>query len=231
MNSLLKNASLEEIVKGYIETESHYICLFCSEAFEKGEIFEENDHYYDAKKMVEIHTEKEHGTILENLFKQDAKEFGLTEAQLGMLKAFAFDKSDEEIYDEFQITPSTIRNYRQKLREKQQQAKLLMAITELIDINKVKGTIHLNRKERQTIQNYFSVNGVLKEIPNKEKKRMVVLKHVVRPLKTTKAYTEAELIKYLKSIYENASELKQALLDANLISQTEKQTYIKQKLK
>ena len=119
---MLENATLKEIIQGYMETPTHYICLFCHESFEKGEIFEEDDHYYDARKMVEIHTEKEHGTVLEVLFKQDAKEFGLTDGQLSMLKSFAVDKTDLEISEEIGITPSTIRNYRQKLREKQQQA-------------------------------------------------------------------------------------------------------------
>lgn len=229
MNDLFKNATFEELVQGYRETEDAYVCLFCQEIFEKGEVFEEDDHYYDARKMVEIHTEKKHGTVLENLFKEEGKTFGLTDAQLGMLRAFAFGKSDKEIFDEFAITPSTIRNYRQKLRERQQQAKFLMALTELVSIQKEKGTIHLNRKERQIVQNYFLPNGVLREIPNKEKKRLIVLKQVLRPLKAEKLYSELEFTKFIKGIYTDADELKEVLLDSGLVIRNEKNQYIKQK--
>lgn len=231
MASLLKDASLEELVKGYKETDDYYICLFCGKAFEKGEIFEENNHFYEAKKMVEIHTEKEHGSVLDCLFDLDGKDFGLTDGQLAMWKAFAYDKSDEEIYDEFQITPSTIRNYRQKLREKQQQAKLLMALSVLIDEGKQKGTLHLNRKEKQVIQNFFNVDGTLREIPSKEKKRLIVLKHIIQPLKVGKVYSESELIKFLKPLYKDSFVLKEALMETGLIEEKEGHTYIKVKSK
>ena len=231
MDNLLKYASLEEIAQGYKETDDYYICLVCGKSFEKGEVFEENDHFYDAKKMVQIHTEKEHGRILDILFDLDAKEFGLTDSQLGMLKAFAYDKSDEEVFDEFQITPSTIRNYRQKLKEKQQQAKFLMALTHLIDDEKKKGTIHLNRKEKLIVQNYFNVDGTLKELPSKDKKKMVVLKHIVHPLKVGKKYTESELIKYLKAITKDPYELIDLLVENQLMVLDENKNYMKQKTK
>jgi len=231
MDSLFKGASLEEIVQGYKETEDYYICLFCGKVYEKGEIFEENDHYYEAKKMVEIHTEKEHGTVLNHLFSLDGKEFGLTDAQLAMMKAFAYDKSDEEIFDEFQITPSTIRNYRQKLREKQQQAKYFMALSQLIEEGKQKGTLHLNRKERQIVQNYFNLDGTLRELPTKEKKRIVVLKQIIRPLKVGKSYSESEISRILKSVSTDVDEMKQALLESGLLIENENHTYNKQKSK
>lgn len=231
MDNLLKYAKLEEVVQGYKETDDYYICLVCGKTFEKGEIFEENDHFYDAKKMVRIHTEKEHGRVLDLLFDLDAKEFGLTESQLGMLRAFAYDKSDEEVFEEFQITPSTIRNYRQKLREKQQQAKFLMALTHLIEDEKKKGTIHLNRKEKLIIQSYFTVDGKLKELPSKEKKKMVVLKHIIQPLKIGKVYSDNDVMKLLKGITRQPLDLKEELITSGLLVVDENNNYAKQKSK
>ena len=227
MDQMILNADLKEIIQGYKETEDYYICLVCGKMFEKGEIFEENDHFYDAKKMVEIHTEKEHGRIIDILFELHGKHFGLTNSQLGMLRAFAYDKSEEEIYEEFQITPSTIRNYRQKLREKQQQAKLLSALSELVRDEKRKGTMHLNRKEKAIIQQYFTQDGYLKEIPSKSKKKFVVLKHIIQPLKTGKKYSENELNKYLKSRTVQCSEVKESLMEQGLIIVDEQNNYYK----
>lgn len=231
MANLLKEATYEQLVQGYRETEAYYVCLVCGKVFEKGEIFEENGRFYEAKKMVEIHTEKEHGKIIDLLFEMDGKDFGLTESQLGMLKAFAYDLSDEEIFEEHQITPSTIRNYRQKLREREQQAKHLAALTHLIEQEKQNGTMHLNRKEKQIVQNSFYTDGTLKEIPSKEKKRMVVLKQIVRPLKVGKVYTKQEIDKYLKNIYLHYEDLRQTLIDAGLLLEGENQTYSKVKTK
>lgn len=231
MDNLLLNATLQEIVQGYKETEDFYICLICGKMFEKGEVFEDNDRYYDAKKMIEIHTEKEHGRIIDVLFDMEGKNFGLTDSQLGMMKAFAYEKSEEEIYDEFQITPSTIRNYRQKLREKQQQAKLLTALTQLVKQERTKGTIRLNRKEKLIIQQYFNTNGVLKELPNKGKKKMIILKHVIQSLKVGKKYSENELTKYLKSYTAKPTEIKSALIECGLLSVDEQNNYFKEKAK
>lgn len=231
MDNLLLNATLQEIVQGYKETEDFYICLICGKMFEKGEVFEDNDRYYDAKKMIEIHTEKEHGRIIDVLFDMEGKNFGLTDSQLGMMKAFAYEKSEEEIYDEFQITPSTIRNYRQKLREKQQQAKLLTALTQLVKLERTKGTIRLNRKEKLIIQQYFNTNGVLKELPNKGKKKIIVLKHMIQSLKVGKKYSENEITKYLKSYTAQPIEIKSALIECGLLSVDEQNNYFKEKAK
>ena len=135
--------------------------------------------------------------------------------------------SEEEIYEEFQITPSTIRNYRQKLREKQQQAKLLSALSELVRDEKRKGTMHLNRKEKAIIQQYFTQDGYLKEIPSKSKKKIVVLKHIIQPLKTGKKYSENELNKYLKSRTVQCSEVKESLMEQGLIIVDEQNNYYK----
>ena len=140
-------------------------------------------------------------------------------------------KSMEEVFEEFQITPSTIRNYRQKLREKQQQAKFLMALTHLIEDEKKKGTIHLNRKEKLIIQSYFTVDGKLKELPSKEKKKMVVLKHIIQPMKIGKVYSDNDVMKLLKGITRQPLDLKEELITSGLLVVDENNNYTKQKSK
>ena len=103
--------------------------------------------------------------------------------------------------------------------------------THLIEQEKQNGTMHLNRKEKQIVQNSFYTDGTLKEIPSKEKKRMVVLKQIVRPLKVGKVYTKQEIDKYLKNIYLHYEDLRQTLIDAGLLLEGENQTYSKVKTK
>lgn len=141
LSEIFWNASVEELKKGYVfkEDTEEYICLLCGKSFEKGIIYPENDIMYDAGKYIEVHISKEHSSTFEFLLNLDKKYTGLTEHQKNLLKFFQMGYSDSDIVKEQEGgSTSTIRNQRFTLREKERQAKVFLAIMELLRVKPVK---------------------------------------------------------------------------------------------
>lgn len=129
---LFWEASIEEVKRGFIEEDEVYKCIICEEGFEKGRIYQLEDKFFDAKKAVELHIKEKHGSTLAYLLGMNNAFTGVSPAQLELLKLMAAGLSDKEIAAKLQVTPSTIRNHRYKLREKEKQARLFLAMMELI---------------------------------------------------------------------------------------------------
>src|SRR5690349_20898627 len=99
MINKLANMSVEEIKNGYsfnIQSDK-YICNICGREFENGEIFKIDDRYFDAGKMVKIHTQKEHEDMLHILSSFDKKYIGITENQKELLSMIYSGMTDNEI--------------------------------------------------------------------------------------------------------------------------------------
>lgn len=126
------NAKVTELIKGYVENDEIYECIFCGERFTKGQIYKIDDLFFDSKKTAEMHIEKKHGSSLEYILGMNSSFTGLSEIQTELLKMMASGLTDKEISEKLDIAKSTIRNHRFKLREKEKQAKLLLAIMEMV---------------------------------------------------------------------------------------------------
>lgn len=130
-SELFWNASIEEIKNGYIydSVSDSYICLICGKSFENGIIYPENNIFYEAKKYIELHIKKEHSSMFEYLLNMNKKYTGLTDHQKELLLLLKSGLNDKEIASSFgETSPSTIRNHRFKLREREKQAKIFLAI-------------------------------------------------------------------------------------------------------
>lgn len=180
---------------------------------------------YDAKKATEFHIGKSHGSSLEYLLGLNNTFTGISEIQRELLLLIASGVSDKEIALKQGVAQSTIRNHRYKLREKEKQARLFLAMMELIssntkkkvnildedtlcDAHKTATTIddryNVTDKERESIiKNYMNENGEIKIYPAKEKKKIVVLAEVTKNLLKETKYSEKEINRILKRVYED----------------------------
>ena len=132
-SELFWNASLEELKCGYIQDENHYTCLLCGEIIEKGIVYPHEDVLYEAERFMRIHIDREHQSVFDYLIQLDKKLTGLTEHQNRLLHLFYQGKSDAEVQKELGIgSASTIRNHRFVLKEKERQAKMFLALMELL---------------------------------------------------------------------------------------------------
>lgn len=232
---ILWDSSIDEVKKGYVETYDNYICVFCNENFEKGRIFKIDDNYYDARKMTEIHVKEEHNSSLGYLLNMNSDFLGISEVHKELLKKMASGLSDKEIALNMGIAQSTIRNHRYKLREKEKQARLFLATMELLSEATAKGInvlesevitdphktattlddrYNITDKEREiTIKTYIDENGGLKSYPAREKKKIIVLREIIKNFSEGKSYSEKEVNRILKRIYEDNATLRRALIE------------------
>ncbi|MFD1851543.1 DUF2087 domain-containing protein [Oceanobacillus bengalensis] len=215
------DATIEELCKGYVYESStdDYICLLCNKSFENGVIYPIDNVLYEAKKAIGHHIKEVHGSTFDYLIQMDKKYTGLSEHQKELLQFFKNGVSDKEIATETGGSNSTIRNHRFKFREKEKQAKVFLAIMNLlkkdedtkdsfIDIHKgakmvdERYAITTEEKER-VLSTYFDkgLDGPLKTFPSKEKRKIIVLQHLLKSFEIKSSYSEMEVNEILKKVY------------------------------
>ncbi|GGG62861.1 DUF2087 domain-containing protein [Paenibacillus radicis (ex Gao et al. 2016)] len=227
MTELFWTFSLEEIKKGYayIGEKGHSRCLICGEQFEDGEVFRlpGEDKWYDARKYAAYHVETAHGSMLGYLLGLDKKTNGLTDLQKDLIRDFAAGLSDAEIVKKAGSgSASTIRNHRFVLKEKARQAKLLLAVIELMEegapletpkfvpvhrtATQVDERYAITEAEQQSVlKQYFpqGPDGPLTHIPRKEKKKISILRHIASYFEPGQRYTEKQVNEQLKKFWED----------------------------
>ncbi|MFX0548990.1 DUF2087 domain-containing protein [Hathewaya histolytica] len=237
------DATIEQVKKGYVEEEECFTCLICGEKFIKGKIYNVDSEFFDSEKTTEIHVKNNHGSMLYYILNMNKNFTGITEVQREILLNFSTGKSDKEIAMEMGIATSTIRNHRYKLREKEKQAKLFLAMMQLLpsgtekkiseldnnnlcEIHKTATMIdhryNITEEEKMNvIKNNFDSNGALKTYPVKEKKKVIILEEIIKNFNKGKFYTEKDINKILKRIYEDYATLRRALVEYGFIDRTD----------
>lgn len=236
------DSSIEEIKDGFIEEDKKYKCIVCSDEFTKGRIYEIEGGLYESRKAAEIHVDEKHGTMLQYLLNMNTDFTGISEVQRELIILMANGLSDKEISSKLGVAPSTIRNHRYKLREKEKQARLYLSMMELLsqntnkkitkleggnllDSHKTATTIddryNISNDERETvIKNYMDETGGIKTYPAKEKKKIIVLSEVVKNFSKGKKYSEKEINRVLKRIYEDYVTIRRALVEYGFIERS-----------
>jgi len=235
-NELFWNASTEELKKGFIHNRqaNHYSCLLCGEAFEIGVIYPINGVFYDAKKATQVHIKSQHPTLFEFYLSLGRVYTGLSPGQEELAKLYSAGHSDKEIVA---ITgansPSTVRNQRFAIREKYKQAKILVALTELME---EEATRHKNdpkngpepngnqlvdfhlaatsideryaitqAEKDDVLKRYFGPDNrlLIKGFPAKEKRKLIIMQRLIGDFEAGRQYSEKEVNELLNSYYED----------------------------
>ncbi len=232
---MLWNYSLSELKRGYVKKGNNLVCILCGKVFERGKIYKMEGELYDALGAICFHNQKRHISIAQCLLNQELSLTGITESQCRILRLVLEGNSDQEIAKRMGIAPSTVRNHRFKLREKEKQAKLFLALMDSLEEetkSKIEKTslgiikeIHpsatmideryniTEREEKKTLETYFNSYGALKQFPVKEKKKIIVLREIIKNFKTDTIYSEPEVNRILSRIYqEDVPTIRRALI-------------------
>ncbi len=241
ISELFWQASLSEIKQGYIyDQESDvFTCLICGRTFTNGVIYSHSDQLYEAKKYIGIHIRECHRSAFHFLLNLDKKLTGLTDHQKSVLELFHEGHNDNEVAKTLGTgSTSTIRNHRFTLREKQKQAKVFLAIMELLGerVPKKNNFINIPRNTRniddrfaiteqeneKILAAHFSkgLDGPIDPFPTKEKKRVAILRHIIKYFDSTKSYTEKEVNAILKKFYSDYVLLRRNLIDYGFMDRT-----------
>ncbi len=223
--------STTEIAQGYAfdEITNTFNCAICSASFEQGVIYPCNGQYYDAAKMIAHHIKEKHNGTFDYLIALDKQYTGVSPNQKEVLSLMFQGYSDDEIAKRLKVSISTIRNYRFRFKEKERQAKIYSALmqllkdkrnneTELIAPHNSATTIDdryvITEQARQkTLQNNFTEDGRLRVLPRKEKKKIIVLTEIAKNFKSNQAYTEKEVDRILKRIFDDHVTLRRYLIE------------------
>lgn len=243
MKNIIWNASVDEIVKGYKENNETYYCTFCGKDFVKGQIFELNHQLYDAYGAVLQHSKEEHGFAVDYLLSQEPSLIGISEVQQQILELMSEGKDDNAIAKTVGIAQSTVRNHRFKLREKEKQAKLYLALMQSLEDKTTRSIsqsdagiieeLHqsatmiddrysITEEEREkTIKTYMDDNGGIKQFPAREKKKIILLREIVKNFHHNQEYPEVEVNKILERIYEDYATLRRALIEYGFLDRSD----------
>lgn len=232
---LFEDYSIEEIKQGFYEDARGYTCLICGERFEKGEIYRFSGKLYEGNKAIKLHIKREHHSVEEILLGMQANNLGISELQLQLLNFFAKGLSDKEIADDLGVTGSTIRNHRFKLRERERQNKVFIALMEIlkqeghisrgnvqVERNKDDGesTMVSDKERKRILDKYMTETGRLKCYPKYERSRRVVLEAILINFCTGRKYSDEEVNHILTSIYQDYKLLKRELIAYQYIDRT-----------
>ncbi|EGD47227.1 Protein of unknown function DUF2087 [Ruminiclostridium papyrosolvens DSM 2782] len=245
IDSILK-LSLDEIKKGYSYNQDKGIstCLTCGKTFESGEMFSIDGRFYDASKAVQIHIQKEHEDMLDMLTSFDKKYTGITENQKELLLMIYKGMSDNDIAKKTGVAPATVRRQRFVFREKAKQAKLFLAIFEIVEnkylqrkekaVNDELINVHAGAKmiddrylitkseEDKIIESLFeSLEPLrLKIFSSKEKKKVVILSKIAEQFEKKRKYSEKEVNEILKGIYSDFATIRRYLIEYGYMERT-----------
>jgi hypothetical protein len=225
---------LEDMKQGFTydhATES-FLCLACGEPFIKGVIYPLNGLLCEAEKFAQLHVADSHGSMFEFLLGLDKKLTGLTDLQKRLLQLFHAGMSDNEIVKELDGgSTSTIRNHRFTLRERMKQAKVFLAIMELAEdrTSRQNRLISIHRtatmmdqryaiteqENEQVLKTYFKQgpDGPLDTLPSKEKRKIIILRHLASLFEENRQYTEKEINAVLKAKFADFVTLRRYLIE------------------
>jgi len=217
-------ASPAELKAGYTVQGQDYICLICERTFTQGVIYEDEDRLVEARLAIKAHIEREHGAMFDYLLNLDKKVTGLSEVQQELLASFQRGETDKEIAARQGISASTVRNHRFKLRERERQAKVFIALMKLLNTRNDFIPIHkgatavderyaVTLAEENKILNNYLREGKLTTFPAKEKRKLIVLRHFASLFAPDRVYTEKEVNAVIKEVYADYVTIRRYLIE------------------
>jgi DNA-binding CsgD family transcriptional regulator len=208
MKQNIEAASLEDLKRGFSFNEQtrEYSCLFCDQKYKRGYIYDGESVLMDAETAVETHVSTMHGGAFEALAQQDKKLTGLTELQRELLGRFRRDEPDKEIAVALGIgSASTIRNHRFALREREKQARIFLALMELV------------RSKQKDEQNEEALKAPVRLFPRKKNKRDELVEKTLALMTPEQRYSKADANELFATICEDYPALRRHMVDMGVL--------------
>ncbi|MCG7408154.1 DUF2087 domain-containing protein [Paenibacillus sp. ACRRX] len=245
ITDLFQNATVTELKLGYVHdpSDDQYVCLICGDCYERGVIYADDDGstglFFEAEKKMKRHIKRDHQSMFHHLIELDKKRTGLTDLQKELISMFHDGLSDADIVKKLGGSSSTVRNHRFTMREKMKQAKLFLALMEMMEehnasapklvpvpvtANMVDERYVITEQEREGFLNqYFpdGWDGRLTGFPKKEKRKIVILRNLAERFERGRLYTEKDINAVLKEAYHDYVTLRRYMIDYGLLDRKE----------
>lgn len=220
MKDKIGNASADNLRNGYIYSDKIYKCLLCNTQYEDDYIYTFGNRLVNSHKAIQLHINEKHGSVFENLLLTDKAQTGLTDTQKEFLKNYYSGLPDKQIAEKMNISASTVRYQRYNFREKVKQAKLILALSYLLE-DKTSGSKIVDETEEKLNTFFTSISPlVLRTFEVKEKNKPFILQTIVKQFEKGKVYSDKEINVILKQIYEDNATLRRSLVDYGYMART-----------
>jgi hypothetical protein len=232
--------TVEQLSAGYTSTDHTYACLFCDETVRKGHVYTRGPDLVEAELAMRHHVAEAHDSAFHALLALGKKGTGLPDAQRALLGHFYDGLSDKEIQPlAGGVSLSTIRNHRFVLREKARQAKVFLALMELLESGRqdpgsrfiaIPGgkssddeRFAITQAEfRKIVGAHFpdGPDGMMVRFPRKQKRKVAVLVHILKRFDPRRRYTQAEVNEILATASEDHTTLCRYMVDYGFLGRT-----------
>lgn len=236
----LESATIQQLTAGYQSTDTTYDCLFCNETFTKGRIYPQGPNLVDAELAIRNHITAAHSSTFDALLALGKKGSGLSDIQCALLGHLHDGLTDKEIQPlAGDISLSTIRNHRFLLRRKARQAKVFLALMELLESSsqdpgsrfiEIPGRMSADDERfaithaefRKIVSAHFpdGPNGMISRFPKKQKRKVAVLLQILKRFDATRRYTQSEVNEILATAAEDYTTLCRYLVDYGFMGRT-----------
>ncbi len=237
----LYDADPTDLANGYLfeENKQRYRCMFCEMTFENGRVYPVDEQLLLAEKAIRAHIRQAHGDVFESLLGLGKQHTGLSEIQQTVLLGLFHGESDKQIAHALGgKSVSTVRNHRFQLRKRKKEAKLLLALMELIERREPQAetfvefhadlptqderAIVTKPEERKLIDKYFAPGPELKlsTFPRKQKAKLVILNRISERFSRGRRYSEPEVNDILAAIYDDFVMVRRYLIDYMFLDRT-----------
>jgi hypothetical protein len=231
--NFLTSASVEELQSGLHRVDGGFVCIICGANFDDGVVYSHENRLLTSEFAAREHVQQQHGGTLGFLLGLDKRFTGLSEQQNRILTLMGEGHSDEEIAHELKLAPSTVRNHRFYMREKEKQARVFLAVMALTE-NRIPVRQRLipphptapglderyaiTEEERtEILAKYMNLDGTMNKFPLKEKRRLVLLRELAGKFNPGIRYSERDVNEVLKPIYHDHVLLRRCLIDYGLL--------------
>lgn len=230
-----ESPSIEELKKGYRKLHKKLMCLHCAYSLDPGHVYRRGEQFLTARSAMEEHLANEHGGPFMALASDGKGAGGLSEVQLTVMRGMYSGEDDAGIAKLLgNKAKSTVRNHRYQLRERYREARILVAMTELLqdppkDEQLVEYPLHIRaddmrlvitEKERTAILHKYMPDKRLLRFPRKEKEKLVILQKVAEGMLSGRDYSEKDVNRHIAGFFEDYVILRRYLVEYGFLGRT-----------
>lgn len=234
------SATPEQLVAGYTSSDSAFACLFCEETTRRGHVYPLGSDLVEAELAMQNHITAAHTSTFHALLGLGKKGTGLSDTHRTLLGHFFDGRSDKQIQPLVgDVSLSTIRNHRFILREKARQARVFLALMELLESGRqdpgsrfieIPGSQSADDERfaiteaeyKKIIKANFpdGPDAMMSRFPRKQKHKVAVLIHVLKRFDPKRRLSQVEVNEILATAAEDHTTLCRYMVDYRFLGRT-----------
>jgi len=235
-----ESITLQQLIAGYVNTGSAFECLFCDETFKQGHIYPLGTDLVEAELAMRDHLIVAHTSTFHALLALGKKGTGLSDTHRTLLGHFFDGLSDKQIQPLVgEVSLSTIRNHRFVLREKARQARVFLALMDLLESGRqdpgsrfieIPGSASASDDRfaitaaefKKIVRANFpdGPDGLMSHFPRKQKHKVAVLIQILKRFDSKLRYTQVEVNDILATASEDYTTLCRYMIDYGFLGRT-----------